>query len=162
MMRIVLEQEEISHELFHTKSRVDFAIQPIDMLLRDRHSTTTNVKTHCGNTVLEGEIGLEILRLGARVTRRQNPNAIGNFMVGPLLKAENKLLRRRSPHSFREADSITKPLLIHEIDVILGGVELESSEHHVVRRGAELATIVSSDPDDHPVVRCTTDVLHAR
>ena len=132
------------------------------MLLRYRHPTTANVEYHRGQAILAGKVRLEILSLGTRVTRRQDPDAIGDFVIGTLLEPQHELLRVCSAHTLRQADPVAEPLLIHEIDVVLGGVQVEPSEHHVVRRGKQLSTVLGLDPDDHAVVWVPTDVLDGR
>src|SRR2546425_478189 len=94
------------------------------MLLRYRHPTTANVEYHRGQAILAGKVRLEILSLGTRITRRQDPDAIGDFVIGTLLEPQHELLRVCSAHTLRQADPVAEPLLIHEIEVVLGGVRV--------------------------------------
>src|SRR5919109_917870 len=132
------------------------------MPLRQRHSATANVEYERGQTVLKGKICLEILRFGTRFTGRENPDAICDFMIRALLESEHQLCRGCSPKALSQTDSIAEALLIHEVDVVLRRVRVESREHHVIRCRQQLAAVFGLDPDDHSVVWSSQNMLHGR
>jgi len=77
-VRMIGEDSKVGHELLRAQLGFDVPEESIDVRLCHRHSPPADVKHHRRQAVLSSEVGLQIIRLGARVAGRQNPQAVAD------------------------------------------------------------------------------------
>src|SRR5262249_9969878 len=73
MVRIVRKNTQILHQPLGPRTRVDLAVQLVDVALRQRHPSSAYVEYHGWQPILRSKVGLPIPGIGHRPTGRQDP-----------------------------------------------------------------------------------------